>query len=42
MFSNDLICDVLDYIDDNIKGVIKSDNNANAYLINNEEKKLIG
>lgn len=30
------------YIDDNIKGVIKSDNNANAYLINNEEKKIIG
>ena len=30
------------YIDDVIKGVIKSDNNANAYLINNEEKKIIG
>ena len=29
-------------IDDVIKGVIKSDNNANAYLINNKEKKIIG
>ena len=30
------------YIDDVIKGVIKSDNNANAYFINNDEKIIIG
>ena len=29
------------YIDDTIKGVIKSDKNANAYLIINNEKKVI-